>query len=214
MNKFNLVLLFFLLFILAKTYSNTQTISVGGMVFTPTPAAVTVGDTIKWVWANGIHTTTSVTIPAGALPWSAPIDSAHTSFIYKIAVAGQYNYWCNFHYKLGMLGTINASPIGIKNISGIIPEKFELYQNYPNPFNPTTNINFDISEKAVVKLTIYDITSSEIITLVNEELIQGSYSVNWDAAGYSSGIYFYKLVVDSYGETKGFTETKRMMLVK
>jgi plastocyanin len=208
MNKFNFASLLFLVFILSKTYTNTQIISVGGMVFTPTPVSVTVGDTIKWVWANGFHTTTSTTIPAGALPWNAPIDSAHPGFNYIIAAAGQYNYQCNFHYVFGMVGTINASPIGIKIISGNVPEKFALYQNYPNPFNPSTNINFDIAEKGVVKITIYDITSSEIKTLVNEELDRDSYSVIWDAANFSSGTYFYKL------ETKDFIETKKMILVK
>lgn len=207
MNKFNFACLLMLL-TFARVYTTTRVITVGEMTFAPTPAAVTVGDTIKWVWAAGIHTTTSTSVPAGAAPWTAPIDSAHPSFKYVITAAGQYNYRCNYHYIFGMVGTLNASPLGIVIISGNTPEKFELHQNYPNPFNPSTNINFDIAEKSLVKLTIYDITGGVVTALVNQELLQGSYSVNWDAAGFPSGLYFYKL------QTNEFTETKRMILIK
>jgi len=208
MNKFKFASLFLLLVILAKTYAVTRTITVGNLIFTPTPAAVTVGDSIKWVWVNGIHTTTSTTIPAGAVPWNAPIDSAHTSFIYVITAAGQYNYYCIYHYKSGMIGTINASPIGINNISVNIPEKFELYQNYPNPFNPSTNIEFDIAENGFVSLKVFDITGKEAANLVNENLQKGTYKVDWYADGLTSGTYFYTL------KASNFTETKRMMLIK
>ena len=48
----------------------------------------------------------------------------------------------------------------------------------------------------------------EVSTLVNSFRNAGSYEVNFDASGMSSGIYFYKL------ETEGFVSTKKMLLVK
>lgn len=107
-------------------------------------------------------------------------------------------------------------PIGIKPISGIIPKDFMLYQNYPNPFNPISKIKFSIgipsgqiSKLSEVKLMIYDILGREIQTLVNEQLQPGTYEAEWDAAGFSSGIYFYSLIAD--GELKS---SKKMMLIK
>ncbi|HJY64712.1 MAG TPA: T9SS type A sorting domain-containing protein [Ignavibacteria bacterium] len=208
MNKFIFTAIFLLIFILAKTYTNTQIISVGAMTFAPATASVTVGDTIKWVWVERFHTTTSTTIPTGALPWDAPIDSTHPSFIYVVAVAGQYDYRCNFHYLLGMVGTFNASPIGIINITGNIPGKFELYQNYPNPFNPTTNIEFNVAENGFVSLKVFDITGREIENLVHENLQRGTYRVDWSGSGITSGVYFYTL------KTSSFSDTKKMMLIK
>jgi hypothetical protein len=121
-------------------------------------------------------------------------------------------------WAVGDLGTIlktgNGGITGIKPISNITPENFSLYQNYPNPFNPVTKIKFDIkesvvrSQNSVVKLRVFDILGKEVATLVNEQLQPGTYEVTFDASQYSSGIYFYKLT------TEGFTETKRMMLVK
>jgi len=104
-----------------------------------------------------------------------------------------------------------------------LPGKFSLYQNYPNPFNPTTKIKFEVpvtpqspleggirgvKEGPGVRLIIYDILGREVAVLVNERLIAGTYEVKWDATNFPSGIYFYRLV------TEGFTETKRMLMIK
>jgi hypothetical protein len=100
--------------------------------------------------------------------------------------------------------------IGIKNISSEVPEEFSLSQNYPNPFNPVTKIKFAIPGSGVheVSLKIFDILGRESAVLVNEQLRPGTYEVDWDASGFSSGIYFYAL-------TKGgFSQTKKMVLVK
>ena len=96
----------------------------------------------------------------------------------------------------------SPTPIGIKNISYEIPEKYSLHQNYPNPFNPTTNIRFEIPRTSLVKLIVYDILGKEITTLVNEKLSAGSYEVSWDGSGYPSGVYFYKLITDEFSSVK------------
>jgi hypothetical protein len=92
--------------------------------------------------------------------------------------------------------------------SSNIPDKFSLYQNYPNPFNPSTNIKFDIPKASNVKLTVYNTLGKEVATLINEELSAGQYNMQWNGAGVSSGVYFYKL------ETDGMTEIRKMMLIK
>ena len=84
---------------------------------------------------------------------------------------------------------------------------FILYQNYPNPFNPSTKIRFVISDGGFVNLKVFDIIGNEIVTLVSEEKSAGYYDVVFNAAGLSSGIYFYKLQVGS------FIETKKMILI-
>jgi photosystem II stability/assembly factor-like uncharacterized protein len=101
----------------------------------------------------------------------------------------------------------------IENISLEIPKSFKLEQNYPNPFNPSTKIKFDIpsegkSQKAKVKLLIYNILGKEIQTLVNEQLQPGSYEVTFDGGNLPSGVYFYKLY------SGNFTETKKLILLK
>ena len=116
-------------------------------------------------------------------------------------------------YDNGQIGAawIFFNPlVGIQPISNILPKSFSLSQNYPNPFNPSTKIKFSIPGSSVAQtfLSVYDILGKEITTLVNEQLKPGSYEVEWNAANYPSGVYYYKL-------TSGdFTETKKMVLIK
>jgi hypothetical protein len=99
-------------------------------------------------------------------------------------------------------------PIGIKNISGNVPGVFSLGQNYPNPFNPKTQFTINIAKSGLVTVKVFDIIGREIAVLVNEELQPGIYNVDWNAINSPSGVYFYKI------EANGFTDTKKMMLVK
>ena len=89
-----------------------------------------------------------------------------------------------------------------------IPSSFALHQNYPNPFNPSTSIEFSLLERSAVRLTVYNALGQEVATLVNEEVPAGTHKTSWDASGLPSGIYFARL------ETKSFTATKKMVLMK
>jgi len=89
-----------------------------------------------------------------------------------------------------------------------VPKEFNLSQNYPNPFNPVTNIKYDLPKDIFVKIKIYDLLGREIKTLVNEYKQAGSYLVSFNGSEFASGIYFYRI------EAGGFTQVKRMMLIK
>ncbi len=90
----------------------------------------------------------------------------------------------------------------------IIPTVFKLEQNYPNPFNPSTKIKFAVPEKNNVVIKIYDILGSEIVTLVNEEMDAGWYQRSFNANGYSSGIYLFRM------EAGNYVNTKKMILLR
>ena len=83
-----------------------------------------------------------------------------------------------------------------------LPESFNLEQNYPNPFNPKTTISFSIPITGNVSLKIFNVIGQEIDELVNEYLVAGNYSFQWNAEQQSSGVYFYKLITDSDSEMK------------
>ncbi len=208
MKKYLFVAVLFILVCYRYTEATTRIIHVQSLSFNPSATDATVGDTIKWVWDIGTHTTTSTSIPGGAAVWDAPIDNVNTSFSYIVTVAGLYNYKCSFHQVNGMIGSVNVSPIGIQPVSGSVPEIFSLSQNYPNPFNPVTIFSFGIPKRTLVKLKVYDISGRDVALLVNEVLEAGTYSVDWDASQYASGTYFYQFVSD------GFTQTKKLILLK
>ena len=71
--------------------------------------------------------------------------------------------------------------------------RLKLFQNYPNPFNPTTIIRYQLPQGRNVLLKVYDILGREVATLVNEVKPPGTYTVQFDASGLASGMYFYRL---------------------
>jgi hypothetical protein len=96
-----------------------------------------------------------------------------------------------------------------------LPVQYSLEQNYPNPFNPSTKIRYSIPsvtpsgvEGSLVTLKVYDVLGNEVVTLVNEEKPVGNYEVEFNASGFASGIYFYKLQAGS------FNQVKKMILMK
>ena len=88
------------------------------------------------------------------------------------------------------------------------PHTYSLSQNSPNPFNSATNITYQIPEKGYVSLNVYDLLGNEITTMVNEYKEPGKNTVQFDADKLVSGIYFYRL------QLRSFVETKKMLLVR
>ena len=60
----------------------------------------------------------------------------------------------------------------------------------------------------VVNLAVYNSVGELVKVLVNEQMGQGRYTVDFDAAGLASGIYFYRLV------SEGTVLSKKMILLK
>ncbi len=144
-------------------------------------------------WNNGMPDATVIT----ELSY---IDSVTIGKFYIVAAT----------YGRGII-TRNATgddPNGIQPVSGTIPERFSLGQNYPNPFNPATNIEFAVPRSGFVKLAVYDIQGREVEILLGANMGAGKYKADWNATGYASGVYFYRL------EAEGFTDIKKMILVK
>jgi hypothetical protein len=96
----------------------------------------------------------------------------------------------------------------VESSSSEPPLHFSMAQNFPNPFNPITKIKYSISQLSTVVIKVFDILGNEIESLVNEEKQTGTYEIEFDGSGLTSGIYFYRLQTDS------FIETKKMILLR
>lgn len=100
-----------------------------------------------------------------------------------------------------------GNPSNVVN-NNIMPDEYKLEQNYPNPFNSMTNIKFQMLNKGMVTVKVFDVVGREVAILVNKELEAGSYEVRFDAGGLTSGVYFYQM------KAGGFTDTKSMVVLK
>lgn len=89
-----------------------------------------------------------------------------------------------------------------------LPGGFYLHQNYPNPFNPTTTISFTLSSRSNVRLEIFDLLGRQVDIRDLGLLPSGDHSLEYDAFGLPSGVYFYRLV------TETSSQTRKMILLK
>ncbi len=106
-----------------------------------------------------------------------------------------------------------SNAVSVTAISGLnhateLPRKFARRPNYPNPFNPITTIAYDLPRAVHVKLIIYDVLGRKVATLVDREQPAGRYRLVWNAAGASSGIYFYSL------QAGDFKQIRKMVLLR
>lgn len=108
----------------------------------------------------------------------------------------------NARHNLMLFLGQGTEPTAVEPISDEIPEAFSLGQNYPNPFNPITTITFDLAQPSHVVLKIYDIRGREVATLVSDTFQAGLYEVNWDATGFASGLYVYRLQTATHSEAR------------
>ena len=104
---------------------------------------------------------------------------------------------------------ITSPPIKISEKDKVdLINNYHLYQNYPNPFNSTTAIEFQITNSEFVTLKIYNLPGEKIATLVLEKFSPGNYQVVWDASGFASGIYYYRI------QAGAFSKTRKLILMK
>jgi aminopeptidase N len=99
------------------------------------------------------------------------------------------------------------------------PLSFSLQQNYPNPFNPSTTIGYIVpgivsgnAAPAGVNLSVYDLLGRRVAVLVDGPQSPGEYFVRFDGSGRASGVYFYRLEIQSGGGST--TAVRKMVLVK
>ncbi|MCB2204478.1 T9SS type A sorting domain-containing protein [bacterium] len=90
-----------------------------------------------------------------------------------------------------------------------LPRSIALQQNYPNPFNPSTTIEFTLPTSRRVTLVVTDLYGREVRRLLDGKVLTpGSHSLQFNAGGLPSGVYFHRLTADD-------THTARkMMLMK
>lgn len=137
--------------------------------------------------------------PQGDYDWSA-VDVFQ--LVEETGSMGNSEIW------IDAIGIVEAGGTTVSNEIDVTPKKFVLNQNYPNPFNPNTVIRYQLSESNYITLMVFDALGREVTILQEGLKSAGVHTVDFDATGLASGIYFYKLT------TSSGTEVKKMILLK
>jgi len=154
----------------------------------------------------------SYMIPSASLPPTT--QRSNSVFLLKDKVYSTWSYNLNSGVNVDIYCNVRGfqnpdTVIGITNQT-VIADEFELFPPFPNPFNPATNIKYQISKNNTsVKITIYDIKGSQAAILIDGIQNKGTYSIEWNAANFSSGIYFIEMKAEN-----GFKQIQKIILIK
>lgn len=140
----------------------------------------------------------------GGINWSVQV---FTGVVYSI-----YSFSDKIAWTCGNVGriwhTTNGGTTKVFDDGSEITDDFRLLQNYPNPFNSNTVISFEISERGIYRMEVFDITGRKILEVFESHLSPGKFNVIYDADETPSGTYFYRL--SGYR----FSKTQKMVITK
>jgi len=185
-----------ILFSSLTIHAVTHTITVSDFQFSPSiPPNVIVGDTVRWVWSSGNHTTTSTQVPAGAATWNNPINQNSTSFIYPVTVEGNYSFQCNFHSST-MTGQFTAINTGIST-----PNNFSNFDFYSTR-SSTYILSYTLVHPSDIKISLFDLTGRSVRVLNSSSQMAGNYLFTYSFEDLQKGIYLFEMFIGNHRITK------------
>ncbi|HKG69233.1 MAG TPA: T9SS type A sorting domain-containing protein [Segetibacter sp.] len=209
------ILLFSLNLLLISLVSNAtiHVVSVANFSFSPaTITNVIVGDTVRWEWVSGTHTTTCEpasqgagnSLPSGAATWNSPITAGAPTFDYKVTVAGTYKYWCIPH-KPEMAGTFEAS--------GTLPVTLTSFA--VNSLNSNVSLNWKTASEQntdyfSVRRSLDGSEYTEIarIPAAGNSAGEKSYSFTDTKVSSAQQYYYYSLAIVDKDGKRTFSDTR------
>jgi len=171
---------------------NRDTIwGVGGQVYIPTPNKRGI-----------IYKTTN-----GGINWGYQLPDTHLVNIWQYTYINFVDNLKGWSYLKNGVRTVTGGMdttiyTSVNNNISISNQNYELFQNYPNPFNSITNIKFKMLNSGFAEIKVYDITGKLIRVLTRKKYEPGEHTVRFDAAGFPSGVYFYRLTAGEYNAVK------------
>jgi plastocyanin len=173
-----------------RSFAVIHSITAEEFTFTPSVIPeVRIGDTIRWSWINGNHTTTSTTIPSGATAWDHQLNSTSTSYDYIPRVAGNYGYKCVQHELMDMTGSFT-----VLNVSGVADYwKSPMIKILTNPFTYYFSFQFNSDHSYLQNLKVFDLTGKLCKDLYfNEKPESPVISVN--LGDLKTGVYLFEFI--------------------
>ena len=172
-----------------------------------------VNSQLGWVVGHVYNVPPLKTTDGGVTWFQQQIDPPIFGFdIYSISMVDQ-----NLGWLAGLGGrvykTMNGGTAGVTQLP-TSPTRIHLDQNFPNPFNPSTQIRFELPERSVVRMIIFDPLGREVDDLIEGSFDAGSHSIMWNASNFSSGVYFVRMTVNDKSGVFQFTKTNKLLLMK
>ena len=170
-------------------YADGMKVDPAGNVFCAGPLGI-------WVFSPSGVLLDTILVPSGAGTTNCNWGDSDRKTLYITSGTGVYRIRLS-------LTDIN------EHHSSLVPNKSPvLLSNYPNPFNATTAVQYTTQSSSHVMVEIIDVLGRKVATLVNRVQSPGHYTVRWDAADESSGMYIVRVLAGD------LTATRNVMLLR
>ncbi len=181
----------------SQAFATTHVVTQSSFTFSPNALNVVVGDIIQFQWTGGSHTTTSVSVPAGAASWDAPLTSASPTFEYTVTVEGAYAYVCTPHVGMGMAGGFLATAaVSVPNLSS------EVEMNASVMDGGQLRVKLTGASCGFATIGLLDIMGRNVAMMHQGGISSDDFTLRHDVSGLQRGIYFVRLQVGSFVTTR------------
>lgn len=165
-----------------RSFATLHIITVADFNFNPATLTIQLGDTIQWKHVSGTHTSTSTTIPGGAIPWNAPLSTGNPNYTYVPAVPGSYSYVCTPHQGMGMTGSFTVT--GSASVSNVSTTTFNIF---PNPAGNEIHVQ---SGAQRIDASLTDITGRKTVL---QPLSTSKEEKIFSTGNVADGVYFLNI---------------------
>ncbi|MDP8206353.1 MAG: S8/S53 family peptidase [Candidatus Electryonea clarkiae] len=134
--------------------------------------------------------------------------SVYFSFAFE-AVTGAVSTTPRTDVISSILDWFSPSNNASSPIDESLPQHFEIVSAYPNPFNPVIHAKIALPESGKLVVEVFDLLGRRVTQLQNGNISAGYHNFSWNAQGYSTGLYFMKVM-----NNKGEIATEKIVLLK
>lgn len=172
---------------------NAQTsskVTVANYSFTPKNITITAGDTVIWKETQGTH---NVDGKLSAYPNNPESfgNNLGSGWTYKFVfnTAGTYNYQCDPHAAMGMVGKIVVNTKTVTSNKSLSDNSGNILL-YPNPASDYIELKVPANYSAIQSLKVYSIAGS----LIDQKVLPGNANEHrYDISRLKNGIYFMEI---------------------
>jgi plastocyanin len=197
MNKIYSVFVAFFIMLGVSAFATTHVITQESLTFNPNALSVEVGDIVQFQWTSGSHTTTSITVPAGASSWDALLNSGNPLVEYTVTTAGTYAYVCTPHAQMGMVGGFVAVlPNRVANLSS------HADMNVSVQDGGQLRVKLTGASSGFASIGLLDIMGRNVAMIHQGGISSDDFTVRYDVSSLQRGIYFVRFQEGAFVTTR------------
>lgn len=178
-------------------------------------ARIFVGQSVRFQWVEGLHTTTSgdPSDPTPGTLWDVPLDGPSSDYVHTFDTIGTYPFFC-WPHPFAMRGVVRVLQISdVMPLDGMVAATGFAGGPVPNPTQRGAAVRFGLRQGGRVRLDVFDVSGRVVARVVDRDIAAGRWEVAWDGRTVQgtappAGVYWLRL------QAPGFVESRRLVVLR